>query len=128
MVFADDNAKVLELLRRSFSRIGMQIQTCMTIEELSKNLAEKEADVLVIEENMEGRNGVDFCMSIAGKYPKMLKLVSIDSISREILEAKKICRETTVRQKCAGSSQRMPKRAVYVIKVNLRIPGLKVLL
>lgn len=89
MVFADDNAKVLELLRRSFSRIGMQIQTCMTIEELSKNLAEKEADVLVIEENMEGRNGVDFCMSIAGKYPKMLKLVSIDSISREIVEAKK---------------------------------------
>lgn len=58
MVFADDNAKVLELLRRSFSRIGMQIQTCMTIEELSKNLAEKEADVLVIEENMEGRNGI----------------------------------------------------------------------
>lgn len=89
MVFADDNGKVLELLRRSFSRIGMQIQTCMTIEELSKNLAEKEADVLVIEENMEGRNGVDFCMSIAGKYPKMLKLVSIDSISREIVEAKK---------------------------------------
>ena len=28
-------------------------------------------------------------MSIAGKYPKMLKLVSIESISREIVEAKK---------------------------------------
>ena len=89
MVFADDNAKVLELLRRSFDKIGIQIQTCMTIEELSANLAEKEADVLVIEENIEGQSGVDFCMSIAGKYPKMLKLVSIESISREIVEAKK---------------------------------------
>lgn len=89
MVFADDNAKVLELLRRSFDKIGMQIQTCMTVEELSENLSEQEADVLVIEENIEGQNGVNFCMSIAGKYPKMLKLVSIDSISREIVEAKK---------------------------------------
>lgn len=89
MVFADDNAKVLELLRRSFDKIGMQIQTCMTVEELSANLAEKEADVLVVEESIEGQSGVDFCMSIAGKYPKMLKLVSIESISREIVEAKK---------------------------------------
>ena len=89
MVFADDNAKVLELLHRSFDKIGMQIQTCMTVEELSENLSEQDADVLVIEENIEGQNGVDFCMSIAGKYPKMLKLVSIDSISREIVEAKK---------------------------------------
>lgn len=89
MVFADDNAKVLELLRRSFDKIGMQIQTCMTVEELSANLAEKEADVLVVEESIGGQSGVDFCMSIAGKYPKMLKLVSIESISREIVEAKK---------------------------------------
>lgn len=89
MVFADDNAKILELLHRSFSKIGMQIQTCMTIEELTEKLAEKEADVLVIEENVEGQNGVDFCMSIAGKYPKMLKLISTDNISREIMEAKK---------------------------------------
>lgn len=89
MVFADDNAKVLELLRRSFDKIGMQIQTCMTVEELSANLAEKEADVLVVEESIEEQSGVDFCMSIAGKYPKMLKLVSIESISREIVEAKK---------------------------------------
>ena len=89
MVFADDNAKVLELMRRSFDKIGMQIQTCMTVEELSANLAEKEADVLVVEESIEEQSGVDFCMSIAGKYPKMLKLVSIESISREIVEAKK---------------------------------------
>lgn len=89
MVFADDNAKILELLHRSFSKIGMQIQTCMTIEELTEKLAEKEADVLVIEENVEGQSGVDFCMSIAGKYPKMLKLISTDSVSREIMEAKK---------------------------------------
>lgn len=44
---------------------------------------------MVIEENLERQNGIDFCMAMAGKYPKMLKLVSIDGISREIVEAKR---------------------------------------
>lgn len=89
MIFADDNAKVLELLRKNFNKIGIQIETCMTVEDIMKALSEQEADVLVIEENLERQNGIDFCMAMAGKYPKMLKLVSIDGISREIVEAKR---------------------------------------
>ena len=89
MIFADDNAKVLELLRSSFEKLGIKITTCITMDEVSESLKNEEADVLVVEENIEGKSGVDFCMSIAGKYPDMIRLISIDSISKEILEAKR---------------------------------------
>ena len=89
MIFADDNAKVLEMLRSSFEKLGINIVTCITVDEVSESLQNEEADVLVVEENIEGKSGVDFCMSIAGKYPDMIRLISIDSISKEILEAKR---------------------------------------
>lgn len=89
MIFADDNAKVLELLRSSFEKLGINVITCMSTDEVSESLEEQEAEVLVVEENIEGKSGVDFCMSIAGKYADMIRLVSIDSISKEILEAKR---------------------------------------
>ena len=88
-IFADDNAKVLELLRSSFEKLGINVTTCITMEEVSESLKAQEADVLVVEENIEGKSGVDFCMSIAGKSPDMIRLVSIDSISKEIVEAKR---------------------------------------
>ena len=88
MLIADDNAKVLKLLRDSLEKIGIRVTTCVNLDEVSEKLTEQEVDVLVVEENIEGKSGVDYCMSIAGKYPDMIRLISIDSISKEILEAK----------------------------------------
>ena len=88
IVVADDNAKVLQLLKKNFEKIGIQIQTCMKREELQKCLEQQEADVLVVEETMEDCSGVDFCMSLAGRYPDMLKLIIIDGVSREVAEAR----------------------------------------
>ena len=85
---ADDNAKVLQLLKKNFEKIGIQIQTCMKREELQKCLEQQEADVLVVDETMEDCSGVDFCMSLAGRYPDMLKLIIIDGVSREVAEAR----------------------------------------
>ena len=89
IVVADDNAKVLQLLKKNFEKIGIQIQTCMKREELQKCLEQQEADVLVVDETMEDCSGVDFCMSLAGRYPDMLKLIIIDGVSREVAEARK---------------------------------------
>ena len=89
MIFADDNAKVLELLRSSFEKLGIKITTCITMDEVPERLKNEDADVLVVKENIGGKSGVDFCMSIAGKYPDMIRLISTDSISKEILEAKR---------------------------------------
>ena len=88
IVVADDNAKVLQLLKKNFEKIGIQIQTCMKREELQKCLEQQEADVLVVDETMEDCSGVDFCMSLAGRYPDMLKLIIIDGVSREVVEAR----------------------------------------
>ena len=88
IVVADDNAKVLQLLKKNFEKIGIQIQTCMKREELQKCLEQQEADVLVVDETMEDCRGVDFCMSLAGRYPDMLKLIIIDGVSREVAEAR----------------------------------------
>ena len=82
IVVADDNAKVLQLLKKNFEKIGIQIQTCMKREELQKCLEQQQADVLVVDETMEDCSGVDFCMSLAGRYPDMLKLIIIDGVSR----------------------------------------------
>lgn len=88
IVVADDNAKVLQLLKKNFEKIGIQIQTCMKREELQKCLEQQEADVLVVDETMEDCSGVDFCMSLAGRYPDMLKFIIIDGVSREVAEAR----------------------------------------
>lgn len=88
IVVADDNAKVLQLLKKNFEKIGIQIQTCMKREELQKCLEQQQADVLVVDETMEDCSGVDFCMSLAGRYPDMLKLIIIDGVSREMAEAR----------------------------------------
>ena len=37
--------------------------------------------MLVVDETMEDCSGVDFCMSLAGRYPDMLKLIIIDGVS-----------------------------------------------
>ena len=44
--------------------------------------------MLVVDETMEDCSGVDFCMSLAGRYPDMLKLIIIDGVSREVAEAR----------------------------------------
>ena len=53
IVVADDNAKVLQLLKKNFEKIGIQIQTCMKREELQKCLEQQEADVLVVDGYVE---------------------------------------------------------------------------
>lgn len=88
IVVADDNAKVLQLLKKNFEKIGIQIQTCMKREELQKCLEQQQADVLVVDETMEDCSGVDFCMSLAGRYLDMLKLIIIDGVNREMAEAR----------------------------------------
>ena len=88
IVIADDNAKVLELLEKNFRKIGIEIITCRDVERLKECLEESETDVLYIDETLEDGSAVEFCMSIAGKYPQMKKIVMAAHITRELAEAK----------------------------------------
>lgn len=89
LVIADDNAKILQMLSKSFSRLkNLEIFTCREKKELHRLLEEENPDVLVIDASIENGSGVDFCMSVQGKYPDMLKLVMVDCFTKEIVEAK----------------------------------------
>lgn len=88
IVVADDNAKVLQLLQKNFSKLNLALSTCRKKSELQKLLEMEETDVLVIDESLEDGSGVDFCMSIQGRYPGMLKIVMTDCFTKEIVEAK----------------------------------------
>lgn len=88
IVIADDNAKVLKLMEKNFRKIGIEIITCRDVEKLKEYLEEAETDVLYIDETLEDGSGVEFCMSISGKYPQMKKIVMAAHITRELAEAK----------------------------------------
>ena len=42
----------------------------------------------MLSEHIERGSGIDFCMSIQGKYPEMIKIIMADCVNREIVEAK----------------------------------------
>ncbi|MCD8120618.1 MAG: ATP-binding protein [Clostridiales bacterium] len=88
LVAVDDNKKVLNLLEKNFSKIGQQIMTCSTREELAGILSRENVDVLVVDESLEGGSGVEFCMSIQGRYPTMIKIIMTDAPDAAILDAK----------------------------------------
>lgn len=89
LVLADDNAKVLELLERSFQKLGLSLAVCGKKEEVLHQLQQGDTDVLAIDQSLEDGDGIEFCMSIQGKYPGVIKLLMVDSVTREVVEARR---------------------------------------
>lgn len=88
ILIADDNQKILELLEREFESMGVVVKTCSRREEIDDILRTSSAQILAIDENLADGYGIDYCMSIAGKYPDMYRLLMADLLTREVLEAK----------------------------------------
>lgn len=88
IVIADDNAKILKMLEKNFSRLNLPILTCRTKKELQQILEKENPDVLVIDETMEDGSGIDFCMAMQGKYPSVSKFIMTDYVTKDIVEAK----------------------------------------
>ncbi|MCM1221423.1 MAG: ATP-binding protein [Lachnospiraceae bacterium] len=89
LVIADDNVKILQMLNKDFSRLkNLKIFTCREKKELHHLLETEKPDALVIDAGIEGGSGVDFCMSVQGRYPDMLKFVMVDCFTKDIVEAK----------------------------------------
>lgn len=92
---ADDNAKVLGLLERDAEKLSVTLKGCMSIEEAEELLkkqeieAKKNFDVLAVDQEVGGKSAVDFCMSIQGRYPELIKILMIDQVTREVAEAKR---------------------------------------
>lgn len=89
LAIADDNAKILQMLSRDFAKLkDLRILTCGKKKELHRLLDEETPDVLVVDAGIEDGSGVDFCMSVQGKYPEILKLVMVDCVTADIVDAK----------------------------------------
>lgn len=87
-VIADDNAKILQMLGKNLEKLGVSVASCTTKKELEICLREQTADVLLIDESLEDGSGIDYCMTLQGRYPDMLRILMTDRVTREIAEAK----------------------------------------
>lgn len=89
LVLADDNAKVLEMLKASFEKLGLSPIICSKKDDLLCRLQEVKGDVLAIDQGLTDGDGIEFCMSIQGKYPDMIKILMVDHLTREVIEARR---------------------------------------
>ena len=86
---ADDNQKVLSMLEKELSSLGMTVATCARQEEVHALLNSRPFDILAIDEGLTEGSGVDFCMSIRGKFPGLIRIIMTSAPSRELVEAKR---------------------------------------
>lgn len=88
ILLVDDNPKVLKLLEKNFARIKMPAFTSVDLEEARRLLKEQKFDVLAVEQYVNGKSAVDFCMSIQGQYPGLIKIIMVDQVTKELAEAR----------------------------------------
>lgn len=89
LLIIDDNPKVLKLLEKNFSKLKVTIISCMNFEEARKTLKEQEVDAVISEQYVEGKSGANFCMSLKGTYPGLIRIIMADRVTKEIVEAKR---------------------------------------
>ena len=86
---ADDNQKVLSMLKKDLGRLGLSISTCTRRDDMRHLLEEQPFDVLLIDESLTDSSGVDFCMSIQNQYPSLTRIVMTNAPSRELMDARR---------------------------------------
>lgn len=86
LFIADDNRKILSQLERSFKKLPVSVQTVSSFEQARTHIAEKDFDVIVLEEFISGESAIDFCMSVRSGHS--VKIIMADMVNRELAEAK----------------------------------------
>lgn len=85
---ADDNQKVLSMLEKELGSLGLNVSICSRRGDVRTLLDSQPFDVLVIDESLTEGSGVDFCMSIRGKFPSLTRIIMTSATSRELIDAK----------------------------------------
>ena len=84
----DDNQKVLSMLEKELGSLGLNVSICSRRGDVRTLLDSQTFDVLVIDESLTEGSGVDFCMSIRGKFPSLTRIIMTSALSRELIDAK----------------------------------------
>ena len=85
---ADDNQKVLSMLEKELGSLGLNVSICSRRGDVRTLLDSQPFDVLAIDESLTEGSGVDFCMSIRGKFPSLTRIIMTSATSRELIDAK----------------------------------------
>ena len=113
---ADDNNKVLDLLDKDLSALGLSVSTCSRRGELRQLLEQQPFDVLAIDESPMSSSGVDLCMAIRGRYPGMTRIVMTNAPTRgdrgcpQPRRHRRLCGKTGVGVHAAGPDTEQPER------------------
>lgn len=85
---AGDNQKVLSMLEKELGSLGLNVSICSRRGDVRTLLDSQPFDVLAIDESLTEGSGVDFCMSIRGKFPSLTRIIMTSAPSRELIDAK----------------------------------------
>lgn len=85
---AGDNQKVLSMLEKELGSLSLNVSICSRRGDVRTLLDSQPFDVLAIDESLTEGSGVDFCMSIRGKFPSLTRIIMTSAPSRELIDAK----------------------------------------
>ncbi|MBP3239067.1 MAG: response regulator [Oribacterium sp.] len=90
VIVVDDNHKILSLLKDGLdSRESINAVMCDSLEALHEVLNGMAPDIVLIDENVGEYSGIDIFMSELSNTKDSLKIIMADTITRDIVEAKK---------------------------------------
>ncbi|MBE6003596.1 MAG: response regulator [Lachnospiraceae bacterium] len=90
VIVVDDNHKILSLLKDGLdSRESINAVMCDSLEALHEVLNGMAPDIVLIDENVGEYSGIDIFMSELSNTRDSLKIIMADTITRDIVEAKK---------------------------------------
>jgi response regulator RpfG family c-di-GMP phosphodiesterase len=75
LLVLDDEERILSALRRSLRREGYEILTTESVEQALRVLAEQPVDVILSDQNMPGRTGLQFLTEAAKLRPEAARLL-----------------------------------------------------
>ncbi|MCU6746971.1 ATP-binding protein [Faecalicatena acetigenes] len=87
-ILADDNVKILQMLQKNLEGQQAEVIVCRNKEELEKNVKKQAVDVLLIDESLEDGSGIEYCMTLMGRQEKIICILMVNQVTREVAEAK----------------------------------------
>ena len=93
VLILDDNEKVMRLLKKDLEEHGVNTDTCNGIEEALILIEENSYDIVLIDQQLSNlkinKDGLNVAELIAINFPYLSKIIMIDRVKKEVVEAKR---------------------------------------
>lgn len=91
IVIVDENNKILRMLEKTLQQDGITLHTCTTMAQASALLSSAPFHALLVDANLTQGDtpldAIDYCISLAGTYPRLIKLVMANQVRKELVDA-----------------------------------------